>query len=152
MPEEEQERLKKENEEIRIQKEKIVEKISDKFSAFKRDFIGAPMRRALKCLQTGEGQPSQACEISYRNDEKYWVIPSKTEVTVSFSLQFDNPTDKALARIFLLEFVDSKRHVQNPPSILYYDNKFPEAVVAKFPEAAKIQYSNGVISFSKLSF
>jgi hypothetical protein len=30
------------------------------------------------------------------------VISAKPEVTVSFALNFDNPTDKALARIFLL--------------------------------------------------
>lgn len=41
-------------------------------------------------------------EIPYRTDEKYWVVAAKTEVTVSFALNFDNVTDKALARIFLL--------------------------------------------------
>ena len=35
-------------------------------------------------------------------DEKYWVIVGKAEVTVSFAMNFDNVTDKALARIFLL--------------------------------------------------
>lgn len=32
------------------EREKIIEDISMKFSCFKRDFIGAPMRRALKGL------------------------------------------------------------------------------------------------------
>ncbi len=120
-----------------------------KFSCFKRDFIGAPIRRALLALQKGDAASVKACEINYRSDEKFWVISSKSEVTVSFSLQFDNPTDRALARVFLLEFVDSKRHCRNPPSIMYHDKKFPDQVVAKFPSADKIKYSNGVISFSK---
>lgn len=109
-----------------------------KFSCFKRDFIGAPIRRALMNLKTGEGKSTDTCEIPYRSDEKYWVIASKPEVTVSFSLQFDNVTDKALARIFLLEFVDSRRYVQNPPSVVYHDKNFPENVAAAFPEASKI--------------
>jgi actin related protein 2/3 complex subunit 2 len=57
-------------------------------------------------------------------------------------------TDKALARIFLLEFSDSKRYVKNPPSIIYHDTKFPDNVAAAFPEASKTKYSNGVISFT----
>ena len=50
----------------------------------------------------GQGNPKDSCEIPYRVDEKYWVVAAKNEVTISFGLQFDNPTDRALARIFLL--------------------------------------------------
>jgi hypothetical protein len=34
----------------------------------------------------GQGRPSDSCEIPYRADEKYWVVASKSEVTVSFGL------------------------------------------------------------------
>ena len=119
-----------------------------KFSQFKKDFLGAPIRRALKALQAGAGNPAHTCEIPYRNDEKYWVVASKDEVTVSFAMNFDNTTDKALARIFLLEFSDSKRYVKNPPAIIYHDIKFPESISKCFPEASKVKYSNGVISFT----
>jgi len=72
-----------------------------KFSCFKRDFLGAPMRKALTNFKngmlllspqflTGQGSQSDNCEIPYRTDEKYWVVASKAEVTVSFALQFDN--------------------------------------------------------------
>ena len=61
-----------------------------KFSCFKKDFLGAPIRRALISLKAGAGKPSDSCEIPYRKDEKYWVVSSKDEVTVSFALQFDN--------------------------------------------------------------
>lgn len=77
------------------------------------------------------------------------MIANKSEVTVSFALNFDNPTDKALARIFLLEFSDSKRYVKNPPAIIYHDIKFPEQILSVFPKANQEKYSNGVISFSK---
>jgi actin related protein 2/3 complex subunit 2 len=119
-----------------------------KFSCFKRDFLGAPIRRALLALKNGTAKQSDSCEIPYRSDEKYWVIASQKEVTVSFALNFDNVTDKALARIFLLEFSDSKRYVKNPPSIIYHDTKFPDNVAAAFPDASKTKYSNGVISFT----
>ena len=102
-------------------------------------------------MKTGKVTPKDSCQISYRTDEKYWVIATNNEVTVSFSLNFDNATDKALARIFLLEFPDSRRNVKNPPAIMYHDNKFPENITAKFPKAADTQCSNGVISFTLFS-
>jgi hypothetical protein len=101
-----------------------------KFSCFKRDFLGAPIRRALLKLKAGAGNSKDSCEIAYRPDEKYWVIAAPKEVTVSFSLNFDNQTDRALARIFLLEFTDSRRNVKNPPAIMYHDSKFPESIAA----------------------
>ena len=148
MDEELQAKIKAENEEIRKQRDKLAEDICMKFSQFKKDFLGAPIRRALKALKTGAGNPAHSCEIPYRNEEKYWVVASKDEVTVSFAMHFDNVTDKALARIFLLEFSDSKRYVKNPPAIIYHDIKFPESISALFPDASKVKYSNGVISFT----
>lgn len=62
-------------------------------------------------------------------------MTTKNDVTVAFSLNFDNATDKALARIFLLEFPDSRRNVKNPPAIMYHDNKFPEQITKRFPKA-----------------
>ena len=106
------------------------------------------VRIIIEHIYIGAGNPANSYEIPYRADEKFWVISSKSEVTVHFSLQFDNITDKALARIFLLEFSDSKRYVKNPPSIIYHDNKFPESVLSVFPDASKEKYSNGVISFT----
>lgn len=81
------------NEEIRKERDRLADGICQKFSAFKKDFIGAPMRRALKNLAVdakGSGNPSDSCEIPYRIDEKYWVVAAKAEVTISFALQFDN--------------------------------------------------------------
>ena len=86
--------------------------------------------------------------MNYRTDEKYWVLAGPKDVTVSFALNFDNSTDKALARIFLLEFADSRRHVKNPPAIVYNDLKFPEQIEKVFKDAGKIKYSNGVIQFT----
>lgn len=94
--------IKAQNEEIRKERDRIVEELCNKFSCFKRDFMGAPIRRALLSLQSGQGKPTDSCEIPYRADEKYWVVASKSEVTVSYGLNFDNTTDRALARIFLL--------------------------------------------------
>ena len=45
--------MRAENEEARKQREKMADEISLKFSCFKRDFMGAPIWRALKNLKAG---------------------------------------------------------------------------------------------------
>ncbi len=149
MSEEEQTKVKEQNELVKKQKEKMADDISLKFSQFKRDFMSAPIRRAIKGLASGDPSLNHTCQINYRPDEKFWVIANKGDVSVSFGMQFDNATDKALARIFLLEFSgDIKRYCKNPCSVVYYDQKFPESVLEKFPACKDLKYSNGVISFS----
>ena len=48
MDEAEQAKVKAENEEIRKKRDKVVDEICAKFSYFKKDFLGAPIYRALK--------------------------------------------------------------------------------------------------------
>ena len=90
MDEEEANKVRAQNEECRKERDRIADDICMKFSCFKKDFLGAPIRRALKQLTVATGVPSAACELPYRADEKYWVVSAKGEVTVSFALQFDN--------------------------------------------------------------
>jgi hypothetical protein len=33
-----------------------------------------------------DAKPADSCEVPYRLDEKYWVLASKNEVTVSFAM------------------------------------------------------------------
>ena len=87
------------------------------------------------------------CQIDYRKEEKYWVFGSDKDVNVTFEVSFDNETDRALARIFLLELNDSKRNVMNAQGIIYHDKSFPENVTRVFPVAMKNKTSNGSITF-----
>ena len=50
MDEETQAKIKAQNEEIRRERDRIIEELCMKFSCFKRDFMGAPIRRALISL------------------------------------------------------------------------------------------------------
>ncbi len=50
MDEEQQAAIKAQNEEIRKQRDAMAEAVCMKFSQFKKDFLGAPIRRALKAL------------------------------------------------------------------------------------------------------
>jgi len=108
MTEEEQEQVRQANEEIRNNRQAKVDKIATQVAKFKRDFLGAPIRRAL--LQVQAGQKATQCEIPYRKDEKYWITsPEPGSASVYFSLNFGNEQDISMARIMLLEFKDAMR-------------------------------------------
>ena len=53
MTEEEQAKIRDENEKIRLVRDAEADKIANKFSCFKKDFMGAPIRLAITMCQKG---------------------------------------------------------------------------------------------------
>ena len=146
MSEEEAEAVRAKNEEIRKSRDEQCEAIAAKFACFKRDFLGAPIRKAMKLVLEKKGD-YQACQVDYRKKERFWVTGSADDVTVTLEVQFDNETDNALARVFLMELHSVKKNVMNCPSIVFHDKEFPGEIVKLFPEAIKTRTSSGSISF-----
>lgn len=67
------------NEKVRADRQTQVDAIADKVAKFKRDFLGAPIRKAFRA--SCEKKDFQPMEIPYRADEKYWVLcPTAGEV------------------------------------------------------------------------
>ena len=54
-------KIRKDNEPIKAEREKMVDEICLRFSQFKRDFIGAPIRRALIGLKSGNVPANYSC-------------------------------------------------------------------------------------------
>ena len=127
MSEEESNAVRAKNEEIRKEREAHAEKIADKFACFKRDFLGAPIWKAMQVV-LGTQKKFEPCQIDYRKDERFWVFPGTEEVSCTFEVNFTNSEDQQLARIFLLELNDSKRNVQNAPGVVFHDKTFPDNV------------------------
>lgn len=148
MSEEEQAAIRASNEDIRTQRSVRVEEIATHVAKFKRDFIGAPIRRAL--LQMQKDQKVDNCEIPYRKDEKYWILGSgSNEFSFFHAFNFSTQTDVLLARIILLEFKDSVRHVKSSVSISYHDKGAPSVLTSVFPNPGRETYSNGILEISK---
>lgn len=56
MTEEEAEGIRTLNEKIRKEREEVCDQIATKFAQFKRDFLSAPIRKAMKCILDKKGQ------------------------------------------------------------------------------------------------
>ena len=80
------------NETVRAERSTRVDAIATRIAKFKRDFIGAPIRKAL--LQMQKDQKVDNCEIPYRKDEKYWIMGSPSnEASFFFGFNMTTPTD-----------------------------------------------------------
>ena len=144
MSEEEQEAVRTSNETIRNERQATVDEIATKIAKFKRDFIGAPIRRAL--LQAKANEAVTKCEIPYRKDEKYWITsPENGSASFYISFNFATQTDISMARIVLLEFKETTRHVKGSVSITYHDKGAPSELVSNFPSVARETYTNGIL-------
>jgi len=127
MSEAEANEIREKNEIIRKERDQMGDNIASRYACFKRDFLGAPIRKAINMvLQKKDG--FEPCQIDYRKDERFWVFGTKDNVSVTFEVNFEGETDQALARIFLLELNDSKRQVMNAPGVQYHDKQFPDNV------------------------
>ena len=54
-----------------------------------------------------------------------------------------------MARIMLLEFKDTTRHVKGSVSITYHDRGAPQELTTAFPNTGRETYTNGILQVSK---
>lgn len=113
------------------EKEQMAKEIASRFSLFRRHFLSGPFERALEALAAKSA--SAPVQLQIRENEKLWVVPGSDRVTFVFEVNYEDPTDGALARLFLTEFEDARRHVHNAPVISF--NSTAPAEVSSFPGA-----------------
>jgi hypothetical protein len=59
---------------------------------FKRDFLGAPIRKAMKHI-LAKNDGFAACQIDYRKDERYWVFGTASDVRCIFEVNLATEED-----------------------------------------------------------
>jgi len=101
----------------RIAGEKAV--FLEKISELKRHVFGGPLDKAFTALSAGRSEGLPVVKIDYRKNEVMFVCPAATKVLVVFLVDFEDATDKALAKVFLQEFVEAQRAVRSAPPVSY---------------------------------
>lgn len=140
----------------------FLESISD----LKRHVLGGPLWKAFTDLSNKSGG-SNVVMVNYRQTtrefeyvdangrkehtyghkvpEYMFVCQSPTKVTVVFYVDFSDTTDRAMARVFLQEFVEAQRSVRTAPPVSFSKEPPMEISSLKFdwrPDSA------GFISFA----
>jgi len=93
MSEDEANAIRVANEEIRAAREKNAIIQCDKFAQFKRDFLSAPIRKAMNNILKKEANVMKACKIEYRKEESYFVFPEKDSVGFTVDVNFNSIED-----------------------------------------------------------
>jgi len=95
------------------------EEFLESISMLKRHVIGGPIRKALSALMNNKAESLQPCKVSFRKGEVMYVTQSDQKIFVTFLVDFGDNTDKAMARVFLQEFVEAQRVVRSAPVTSY---------------------------------
>ncbi|KAF4318010.1 hypothetical protein BBO99_00005460 [Phytophthora kernoviae] len=88
-------------------------------SVLKRNILGAPFEQCFEALQNGNASSLGPVQVPYRRNETIYVLPQADRIVIVYSVCFEDKTDQAVARVFLQEFVDTRRTVNNAPPVAF---------------------------------
>jgi actin related protein 2/3 complex subunit 2 len=114
-------------------------------SELKRHISGGPLDRAFDALLAKKSESLPRVSVEYRKGESMFVCPAASKVVVIYQIDFADLTDRALARVFLQEFVEAQRAVRTAPPVNF--SKEPPGELAGLPVALKNETA-GFISFA----
>eukprot|EP00124_Ichthyophonus_hoferi_P003178 Ihof_evm6s261 gene=Ihof_evmTU6s261 len=103
------------------------EDIIKKCSLLKRNLFAAPFEKCFD-LQLARQTADAPISVQYRNDSAVYVLAQSDRVTVIFSTTFHDPDDVVIGKVFLQEFVDARKKVQEAPQVIF--SKEPPAELA----------------------
>jgi len=101
------------------------EKFPDAVSLLKRHLLSAPFKRAFQDVEAGKGAGSPVIAIEYREEEAIYIKPDKENVLVIFSVNFKDPADQTIAKLFLHEFAQNSRSINGSPPVSYSTKEAP---------------------------
>lgn len=118
-------------------------KIARSVSLIKRHALGAPFYKIFSDIEGKKG--GGLAEINYRDDEAIYIKPESDRCIVIFAIQFKDPDDVVLAKVFLQEYADARRTMSNAPSVTYSQKEPP--LELRGVRNLRVSDSQGFVSF-----
>mmetsp|Transcript_31959 Transcript_31959/g.55082 ORF Transcript_31959/g.55082 Transcript_31959/m.55082 type:complete len:318 (+) Transcript_31959:31-984(+) len=129
---------------VRAESARVAELFSKIRTIFAAGIYSTPLETMLK------GTPQQAKEVRFRADERVWVLPSDDRVTFIQEVKYTNLQDRSMAKIFLVEFEESKRHITNAPLIQFFPKAPPSLAAFRVADSPNSHYLS--LTFIKTNF
>jgi len=117
------------------------QKFIETVSLIKRHLLAAPFKKAFAAVGAG----SQIITIDYRDDETLFIKAGQDNVTVIFSINFKDPNDQVLARVFLQEFAEARRTINSAPAVSFRTREAPDEL--KGVSGVKEGETKGFVTF-----
>jgi len=109
----------------------------------KRHAFAAPFYKIFADIEQNKG--GNLVELPYRDDEAIYIKPESDRCIVIFSINFKDPDDVVLAKVFLQEYADARKTMSNAPSVTYSQKEPP--LELKGVRNLKVSSSQGFVSF-----
>jgi len=113
-------------------------------SSMKRNALAAPFYKVFNDIEK-KTPPASLIEIRYRDDEAFYIKPESDRVIVIFEIAFRDPDDVVLAKVFLTEYQDARRTMNNVPSVSYSQKEPP--LELKGAPNLRVKDGTGYVSF-----
>lgn len=131
---------------VKIPDVKDKEATIKKLQLIKSNITGGVFDYFFSALLEGKS-PEKAFKFDLRKDTTVYFFPRDDRVTVVFSVDFNDDTDKVIAKVFMQEFVDARKKIGRAPPCAWGVN--PPNELAEFNITSN-QGNLGYISFAVL--
>jgi len=115
------------------------EQLANKVSYLKRHLFAAPFQKAI------EKKPSEIIVFNYRPEEAVYIKAEADRVTVIFDILFRDQDDIVFSKVFLQEFADARRTINQAPAVSFSQKEPP--LELKGVKGVKAGDNNGFVSF-----
>ena len=145
MSEEEKDKFDEERKAIRAELDKFAKATAEKLSNFRVKIYSYVLEKMLKAVK----EKKQVKPITFHLNEKnvVHVTPLSDNVQLVYGIDFLQPTDQSLAKVFLQELKEAKNHVKNavPVNVYVETDEVPKNIIEiDHPK----KYSNGLVVFN----
>jgi len=99
--------------------EKVKDALVRRIRLFKPLVVGGVFNHFYDALRAGKEETLKPFKFDLRRDTTIFFIPGKQRVVTVFSLDFQEKTDQAIARVFMQEFVDARKTLGYAPPVTF---------------------------------
>lgn len=145
LSEEEKEKLIKERENLRQELAELSEKTATKFAYFRVKLYSSVLNKMLLDIKDKKKPEKFSFHLNEKNI--LHVLPSHDRIELIYGINFIHNTDISLAKVFLQELEEAKRHVRNCLDAKVYveTDKIPKDITDIDQPR---NYSNGLVVFN----
>jgi len=100
------------------------QKFFEAASLLKRHLLAAPFKKVFKAIEAGQNAGG-VIALDYREEESIYIKGDADKVIVIFSINFKDPGDQVLGKLFLQEYANARRDINNAPAVSYSTREAP---------------------------
>jgi len=129
-----------------LKEQKAKDELVERLSCLKANVLAGVFDHFFSAVLAGKPL-TDPFRFKLRSDTEIFLFPKADRVTVIFGFDFREKVDRAIAKIFMQEFIEAKRALGAAPPCNWYESKNPPVELAHFKITEPTQ-NLGFISFA----